>query len=141
MTVCWPKPNRSLGFVDVLGMTGLVGLLVARFIPVAALPFWSCELRRRTGWPCPGCGLTRAAERVALGNIPGAWEANALGTVAALLFALAALISIAHLAFKLPVPTVRLTPREASSLRWFVAGLAVLNYAFAIAKAKFPALL
>lgn len=141
MIVSWPRPNRSVGFVDVLGLTGAVGFLVARFVPVAKLPFWGCELRQRTGWPCPGCGLTRVAERVALGNIAGAWEANPLGTVAALLFALAILISFAHLAFKLPIPIVQLTRREASALRWSIAALAVLNYAFVIATAKFPGLL
>lgn len=141
MTVSWPRPNRSFGFVDVLGLTGAVGLLVARWVPIAKLPLWGCELRQRTGWPCPGCGLTRVAERVALGNIAGAWEANPLGTVAALLFGLATLISFAHLAFKLPIPIVQLTRREATALRWSIAALAVLNYAFVIARAKFPGLL
>lgn len=141
MTVRWPRPNRSLGFVDVLGLMGAVGFLVARFVPLAKLPFWGCELRQRTGWPCPGCGLTRVAERMALGNVAGAWEANPLGTVAALLFAVATLISIAHLAFKLPIPIVELTRREASALRWSIAVLAILNYAFVIAKTRFPGFL
>jgi len=141
VTVRWPRPNRSLGFVDVLGLMGAVGFLVARFVPLAKLPFWGCELRQRTGWPCPGCGLTRVAERMALGNVAGAWEANPLGTVAALLFAVATLISIAHLAFKLPIPIVELTRREASALRWSIAVLAILNYAFVIAKTRFPGFL
>jgi len=127
--------------VDVLGLMGAVGFLVARFVPLAKLPFWGCELRQRTGWPCPGCGLTRVAERMALGNVAGAWEANPLGTVAALLFAVATLISIAHLAFKLPIPIVELTRREASALRWSIAVLAILNYAFVIAKTRFPGFL
>ena len=127
--------------MDVLGLMGAVGFLVARFVPLAKLPFWGCELRQRTGWPCPGCGLTRVAERMALGNVAGAWEANPLGTVAALLFAVATLISIAHLAFKLPIPIVELTRREASALRWSIAVLAILNYAFVIAKTRFPGFL
>ena len=127
--------------MDVLGLMGAVGFLVARFVPLAKLPFWGCELRQRTGWPCPGCGLTRVAERMALGNVAGAWEANPLGTVAALLFAVATLISTAHLAFKLPIPIVELTRREASALRWSIAVLAILNYAFVIAKTRFPGFL
>jgi len=78
---------------------------------------------------------------VAIGNIAGAWEANPLGTVAALLFALAALVSFAHLAFKLPLPIVQVTRREASAVRWAIAVLVLLNYAFVIAKAKFPGVL
>ncbi len=85
--------------------------------------------------------MTRVAERVANGNIPGAWDANPLGTAAALLFALAVLVSLLHLAFKMPVPSVQLTRREASALRWGIAVLVVLNYAFVVAKAKFPGLL
>jgi len=141
VTVSWPKPNRAIGFIEALALTGLTGLLIARFVPVARLPFWGCALRQHTGWPCPGCGLTRVAERVAIGNIAGAWEANPLGTVAALLFALAALVSFAHLAFKLPLPIVQVTRREASAVRWAIAVLVLLNYAFVIAKAKFPGVL
>jgi hypothetical protein len=108
MKLIWPKPNRTPGMVDALGLCGLVGLLVARFIPVAKwVPFWGCPLRQNTGWPCPACGLTRVADRLSHFNLPGAWEANPLGTVAGLLFALAV----------------------------------VVNYAFVVAKAKFPQLL
>jgi Protein of unknown function (DUF2752) len=141
MKLEWPKPNRTLGFFDVLGLLGLLGLLVARFVPVARLPFWGCALRQRTGWPCPSCGLTRVAERVAHGNLAGAWEANPLGTVGAVLFALIALTSLLHLLFKLPVPDVRLTRREAFLTRTTIVLLVLFNYAYLVVKAKFPGLL
>ena len=141
MKLDWPKPNRTLGFFDVLGLLGLLGLLVARFVPVARLPFWGCVLRQTTGWPCPSCGLTRVAERVAHGNLAGAWEANPLGTVGALLFALTALISLLHLLFKLPIPDVRLTRREAFLTRATIVLLVLFNYAYLIVKAKFSGLL
>src|SRR5258707_13759366 len=112
MKLDWPKPNRTLGFFDVLGLLGLLGLLVARFVPVARLPFWGCALRQTTGWPCPSCGLTRVAERVAHGNLAGAWEANPLGTLGAALFALIALTSFLHLLFKLSIPDFPLTRHE-----------------------------
>lgn len=141
MNLDWPKPNRTLGFFDVLGLLGLIGFLVARFVPVARLPFWGCALRQTTGWPCPSCGLTRVAERVAHGNLAGAWEANPLGTVGAVLFGLIALISLLHLLFKLPVPDLRLTRREAFLSRAMIVLLVVFNYAYLIVKAKFPGLL
>jgi hypothetical protein len=138
----WPRPNRKLGTLDALGILGAMGLLVARFIPIARLiPGWGCPLRERTGWPCPGCGLTRVADRVAHFNFAGAWDANPLGTVFAVFFAFAALYSFLHLAFRVPVPDVSLSEREH---RWSVRGLValvVVNYAFVIIKAKFPALL
>ncbi|MFL5349825.1 MAG: DUF2752 domain-containing protein [Hyalangium sp.] len=137
-----PAPNRNFGVVDTLGLVGLVGLLIARYIPVARLiPFWGCMLRQTTGWPCLGCGLTRVADRVAHFNIPGALQANPLGTVAALLFALAALAMVLHLAFAMPIPQVELTEREWSRVRIALSVLVAVNYAFVVVQTRFPHLL
>lgn len=141
MTLSWPRPNRTFCFVDALAVTGLVGFLVARFIPVARLPFWGCVLRQTTGVPCLGCGLTRVADRMAHFNVAGAWEANPLGTVAASLFVLAMVASGLHLAFAMPLPEVSLRPREASVLRVLVGVAVMVNWAFLVIKAKFPQLL
>jgi hypothetical protein len=137
-----PKPNRTPGFSDALGLIGLVGLLVARYIPVAKIiPFWGCALREMTGWPCLGCGLTRVADRVAHLNIAGAWDANPLGTVAALCFALMVVVTVLHLAFAMPVPELRLTPREWHAVRVVLIILLIVNYAWVVVKTKFPHLL
>jgi hypothetical protein len=141
VTITWPRPNRTVGFIDALALTGLTGLLIARFVPVARLPFWGCVLRQHTGWPCPGCGLTRAAERVAHFNIAGAWEANPLGTVAALSFVVTIVLSFLHLLFKMPLPTLVPSRREALVLRLTLAASVVMNYGYVILKTRFPALL
>jgi hypothetical protein len=141
MKVTWPKANREFGLLDALGVTGLCGLLVARFIPVARLPFWGCVLRQRTGWPCLGCGLTRVADHVAHFDLGRAWAANPLGTVAALLFALAALYCVLHLTLKLPAPRVELSPKEAWALRAALVVAVVVNYGVVVVRAKFPQLL
>ena len=137
-----PKPNRTFGFSDALGVIGLVGLLVARYIPIARLiPFWGCALRETTGWPCLGCGLTRVADRVSHFNIAGAWEANPLGTVGALFFALMVVVTVLHLVFAMPVPRLELTPGEWHAVRVSLAFLVLLNYAWVVVNAKFPHLL
>ncbi|MCY1016347.1 DUF2752 domain-containing protein [Pyxidicoccus sp. MSG2] len=142
MKVLIPPRNRSFGTVDALGIAGIVGLLVARYIPVARLiPFWGCVLRERTGWPCLGCGLTRVADRVAHFNFAGAWEANPLGTVAALLFALAAVVMVLHLVFAMPIPEIQLSPREWNVVRVALPMLLVVNYAYVVVKTRFPHLL
>lgn len=141
MRIHWPPPNRSFGFVDALGIVGAVGLLVARFVPVAKLPFWGCVLRKYTGWPCPGCGLTRAADRFSHGNILGALEANPLGTLAAAGFFVCAVWMVLHLGFKVPVPEVVLDRRESTRLRWGLLVALLLNYGFVVVKTRFPELL
>jgi len=133
--VVWPPRNRTLGFVDVLGLLGIAGLLVARYVPVARLPFWGCALRKATGWPCPGCGLTRVAERVAQGNLSGAWEANPLGTVAAVALGALGLWTVLHLAFKVPVPQVQLSSREAWRLRAALVLALAINYGAMLVRA------
>jgi hypothetical protein len=121
---------------------GLVGLLIARYIPVAKLiPFWGCMMRRTTGWPCLGCGLTRVADRVAHFNIPGALQANPLGTVAALLFALMAVAAMLHMVFGMPIPEVELTAREWRRVRITMSVLVAVNYAFVVVQTRFPHLL
>ncbi|WP_224365854.1 DUF2752 domain-containing protein [Hyalangium versicolor] len=137
-----PPANRKPGLVDYLGLIGLIGLLIARYIPVAKLiPFWGCMLRQTTGWPCLGCGLTRVADRVAHFNILGALDANPLGTVAALLFALMVVLSVLHLVFAMPIPRVELSPDEWSRVRIALAVLVAVNYAYVVVRTRFPHLL
>lgn len=140
MTVHWPKPNRSFGALDAVGVIGVVGLLVARFIPIATLPFWGCVFRERLGWPCLGCGLTRVADRMSHFNVLGAWDANPLGTLAAAGFIVAALWSFLHLAFKVPVPDVRFSGREAFWGRIALVLLVLVNWGWVVLKYRHPEL-
>jgi hypothetical protein len=142
MQVTWPKPNRRFGPFDILGLIGLGGLFVARFIPVAKIiPFWGCMFRRVTGYPCPGCGLTRAADHFAHLHWLTALKSNPLGTLAALLFAICAVWTVLHLLFKVPFPEVELSDREWRAVRYVAIVAFVLNYAFVVVQHRFPGLL
>ena len=137
--VLLPKPNRTFGTSDVLGLMGLVGLLVARYIPVAKLiPFWGCTFRETTGWPCLGCGLTRVADHVAHFHFARAWEANPLGTVGAFFFALMVVVTLLHLVFAMPVPELQLSPREWRWVRVVAVLLVLVNYAWVVVATRFP---
>jgi hypothetical protein len=136
MQIVWPEPNRRFGFADALGIVGASGLLAARLFPFSSLPFWSCALRAKTGWPCPGCGLTRAAERVARGDLFYAIEANPLGALAMVFLALLAGWSFLHLAFKVPIPQVRLSPKEGLWARLGAGGALLFNYAFLVLQSR-----
>lgn len=39
----------------------------------------SCMTKIATGWPCPGCGLTRCFIYLTHGNLAAAWEVNRAG--------------------------------------------------------------
>ncbi len=128
-----PARNRSFGALDALALIGVVGFAIARWIPVARLiPFWGCGFRKMTGIPCPGCGLTRVADRFAHFNLLGALKANPLGTMAASFFALAIVYSALHLIFRLPVPEFVLDQKEWRRVRWGMVTIFALNYVWVI---------
>jgi hypothetical protein len=128
-----PERNRSFGALDAIAVIGVIGFSIARFIPVARLiPFWGCGFRKMTGIPCPGCGLTRVADRMAHFNPLGALKANPLGTLAAAGFAIAIIYSFVHLVFAAPVPELVLQDKEWRRVRWGAFLLFSLNYAWVI---------
>lgn len=122
-------------------MVGACAFLVARFGQVSRLPFWVCLFRQSTGWPCPGCGLTRAFERSARGDLLGALEVNPIGALAAMALYGMAAASLLRLLFRLPVPEPKLSPREARWVRVSLLLALALNYAFVLAHTRFPGLL
>jgi hypothetical protein len=138
VTLIWPPPNRKIGTLDALALTGVLGLLVARFVPLARLPFWGCAMRETTGYPCPGCGLTRVAQGVSNLDVAAAWSANPLGTVVALAFVGAIGLSVLHLVFALPMPKLVLTQRERKTAGIAVVALVLVNYAWMLLAVAFP---
>ncbi len=133
MNVTLGPRDRTITSFEVLGLVGLAGLLVARFIPVARLiPFWGCGFRRLTGYPCPGCGLTRAADHFAHFHFFTAFVSNPLGMLGAAGFAVAAGWTLLHFAFKLPTPRLYLDDLDWKWLRNVGAIAFVINYAFVI---------
>lgn len=141
MVLSWPKRNRTIGTVDALGLVGILGFLAIRFIPLAKLPFWSCPFRRATGWPCLGCGLTRAADRFVHGRLIGAFEVNPLGALAACVLALCVAGLFLHLCLGAPLPSVSLSPKEAQAARVLLILAILTNYAYVVLHTKFPGIL
>jgi hypothetical protein len=133
----WTPAERRFTLLHALGLTGVMGLLVARFVPVARLPFWHCVLREHTGWPCPGCGLTRAAEGLAHLRLGFAFESNPLGALAGCLLVGAAVLGLVQWAFRLSLPVPRLSPPEARAGRAAVVAALLANYAFVIVQTRF----
>jgi hypothetical protein len=136
MTLDWTPRERRFLLLHALGLAGVMGLLVARLVPVARLPFWRCALREHTGWPCPGCGLTRAAEGLAHLRLGFAFESNPLGALVGCLLAGAAVLGLVQWVFRLPLPVPRLSASEARTGRAMVVAAVLANYAFVIVQTR-----
>ena len=83
----WRLPDREDRQVAMLWAVcaGLSVLLRPLWLAAAgAMPF--CVWRASTGWPCPGCGSTRAIVRLLHADLPGAVALNPLAACGAVLF-------------------------------------------------------
>lgn len=90
------------------GLLSAVGLLLAArtlsiqagevTVPLLKQPLPSvCLLRRLTGWPCPGCGLTRALVAATHGEGEAAWRYNPAGSLLCCLLAVQIPLSLVQL--------------------------------------------
>jgi len=136
VTFAWTAPERRLTVLHGLGLAGVLGLLVARYVPLARLPFWHCAFRAYTGWPCPGCGLTRAAEGLAHLRFGFAFASNPLGALVGCLLVAAGVLGLVQWAFRLPLPIPRPSPGEARVWRVAAVIAIIANYAFVIAETR-----
>lgn len=108
----------------IYGVIAVLGLLAARFLPVARLAP-CCPFLQLTGIPCPTCGGTRAAVLLAHGNVSAALFMNPLTTLAFLGALLFLFLTMLLRTLGLPRIAVDLTDRETNAVR-ALAVLAVL---------------
>ncbi len=81
MTIEWRKTGR-FGHPEVFAAIALLSFLVARFLPLLALPL-TCPLKGLAGIPCATCGMTHAFVHLAHGEIARAFAASPLGALLA----------------------------------------------------------
>ena len=62
-----PWPDILRAHLPGVAIAGPV-LLAARFYPFREHPVITCQFRKWTGHPCPGCGYTRAFQSIARGR-------------------------------------------------------------------------
>jgi hypothetical protein len=130
MTLTWRR-SEAFGHPEVFAAIGALSFLVARFVPVLALPF-TCPLRGLAGIPCATCGMTHAFVHLAHGEVARALGASPLGALLAAGVWLYAVLDLARwlAGAPLPVPGARAV-RAATA-----AGIALLlaNWAWLIVR-------
>lgn len=104
-----------------------VGILGAHLTLVAlGLPGWPCPIRSTLGIPCPGCGLSRAANTLLRGNWREALTIHAFAPLFVLAVALVALVGL------LPTPSriklvgwMEIAERRTGFFFWLLTALVV----------------
>lgn len=96
-----------------LGVTAICALVAWGWLRLD-LPRPGCVLHNVTGWPCPGCGSTRAVRDLLHGNLAAAFLHNPLFILLLLGAVLFDLYAAIVLACRLP----RVRPRVASLPSW-----------------------
>ncbi len=132
--VTW-RAGRAFGHAEVFAAIAALSFLVARFVPVLAIPF-TCPLRGLAGIPCATCGMTHAFVHLAHGEVRLALAASPLGAaLAAGAWSYAVLDLVRVLVgAPLPVPSVRAL-RAATA-----AGIVLLlcNWAWLVVREAHP---
>jgi hypothetical protein len=94
---------RRFGHLEVFAAIAALSFLVARFLPVLALPY-TCPARGLLGLPCATCGMTHAFVALAHGDLAGALHASPLGALLAAAAWGFALLDLTLLALGRPFP-------------------------------------
>jgi hypothetical protein len=97
--------QTRFGHAEVFAAIGALSFLVARFVPVLALPY-RCPLRALAGIPCATCGMTHAFVALAHGEVARAFAASPLGALLAAGGWLYAVADLARVAAGAPLPAV-----------------------------------
>ncbi|MDD9935323.1 MAG: DUF2752 domain-containing protein [Myxococcales bacterium] len=101
-------------------------ILVASFLlPPRGLGFTICWFNRWTGWPCPGCGLTRSVTHVSHGDLLGAVDYHPFGLLVWMLAVALCLLQLGGPRLRAAVQA-RLAPHERGLRRSYM----FLVYAF-----------
>ena len=110
----WRAPDREDRQVAVLWLVAAALFLLMRPVWLASAAFMpACPWHAWSGWPCPGCGTTRAVVRLLEGDLGGALRYNPLAAVAAGGFLAGGPVAPLWLALGGGVPSLPDRPRPA----------------------------
>lgn len=109
--IAWRRVAR-FGVPEVFALIGLLSYLVARFLPVLAVPY-TCPMKGAFGIPCMTCGMTHAFVAMARGDAAAAVGASPAGALLAAGAWLYTILAAARAALDLPFPVLDLRLQRA----------------------------
>ncbi len=126
------SPARRFGHLEVFAAIGGLSFLVARFLPVLALPY-TCPSRGLLGLPCATCGMTHAFVALAQGDVAAALRSSPLGALLAAGAWSFVLLDLLFLALGRPFPR----PSQGALRLAAAAGVValLLNWAWLLSRA------
>jgi len=124
-------PRPTWGWLEVYGAIGVALLFVARFVPLAKLPFWGCTLRRHTGMPCLSCGMTRSFDWFLRGRFLDSLLINPVGFVLAVLSVVGLLYFVLS-PLRPPRLELRVSARTTVLLRIGAVAALLLNWSYLV---------
>jgi hypothetical protein len=130
VTAATPRPSR-FGHAEVFAAIAVLSFLVARFVPVLAVPY-ACPLRALAGIPCATCGMTHAFVHLAHGEVARAFAASPLGAILAAGAWLYALLDLARVAAGAPLPPAG--PRALRAAAALGAAAVLANWAWLLVR-------
>ena len=124
--IVWRKVAR-FGVPEVFALIGLLSFLIARFLPVLAVPY-TCPMKGIFGIPCATCGMTQAFVQLAHGAASSAIGASPFGALLAAGAWLYSALDLGRAALDLPFPFLDLRLQRAVAAVAFCA--LALNWAW-----------
>jgi hypothetical protein len=123
------RRRAEFGHAEVFAAIALLSFLVARFVPVLAIPY-ACPLKALAGIPCATCGMTHAFVSLAHGEVVRALAASPLGALLAGAAWLLGAADLARVALGRPLPV----PSRALARAGVGTGIVLLlaNWAFLV---------
>lgn len=129
----WRLPDREDRHVAVLWLACAVSAVALRSVWLSASAFLpSCPFHHLTGWPCPGCGTSRAMVRLLNADVLGALALNPLAACGAIAFVTGGVSAPLWLACGGCVP--RVTPRPKPFGAALLAAAFLINWVWLIAR-------
>lgn len=125
------SPRRQLGLLWGLVAAALVALSPLAPRLAAGLP--ACPLKTTTGWPCPGCGTTRAALALADFDLLSAFAVSPLAAAGWTLLVAGGLVAgaLALAGIESPAPPAW-TPRRLAAFRLAAAAAIAGNWIYLV---------